>query len=188
MPFVRDFSRDRRNSGGRDFARRDFDKPQMMHKTICSNCGKECEVPFKPNGSKPVFCRECFQANRTGESTRPANDYQRRPNFEDRNNNFPPPPPSRPNFDGGPHQPPPPHKAEFEALNIKLDRILNMLSEVKSQEGQIIKEKIKKPAVVASVAAVEPAVVEPVTEVEPEPVVKIKKSTAKKASKKKLVK
>lgn len=33
----------------------------MMHKAICEACGKQCEVPFKPNGSKPVFCSMCFQ-------------------------------------------------------------------------------------------------------------------------------
>jgi len=32
-----------------------------MHKAICSQCKKECEVPFKPTQGKPVYCRECFQ-------------------------------------------------------------------------------------------------------------------------------
>ncbi len=27
---------------------------------ICSKCGKACQVPFRPNGQKPVYCRECF--------------------------------------------------------------------------------------------------------------------------------
>jgi len=31
-----------------------------MHKATCADCGKETEVPFKPDGSKPVYCRECF--------------------------------------------------------------------------------------------------------------------------------
>ena len=31
-----------------------------MHKTICSDCGNECEVPFKPTGDKPVYCNDCF--------------------------------------------------------------------------------------------------------------------------------
>ncbi|MCX6671375.1 MAG: hypothetical protein NTX92_05605, partial [Euryarchaeota archaeon] len=25
---------------------------------------KECEVPFVPNGTKPVYCRECYQKHR----------------------------------------------------------------------------------------------------------------------------
>ncbi len=31
------------------------------HKAKCATCKKECEVPFKPNGKKPVLCKECFQ-------------------------------------------------------------------------------------------------------------------------------
>jgi len=30
------------------------------HKAICAECGSECEVPFKPDPNRPVFCRECF--------------------------------------------------------------------------------------------------------------------------------
>ena len=43
-------------SGGGGFNR----GPREMHKAICSECGKECEVPFKPTEGKPVYCRECF--------------------------------------------------------------------------------------------------------------------------------
>ena len=35
--------------------------PREMHKATCADCGKECEVPFKPNGTKPVYCRDCYQ-------------------------------------------------------------------------------------------------------------------------------
>ena len=31
-----------------------------MTKVICSQCKKECEVPFKPTSNKPVFCDKCF--------------------------------------------------------------------------------------------------------------------------------
>jgi CxxC-x17-CxxC domain-containing protein len=31
-----------------------------MHKATCSECKKECEVPFKPTPGKDVFCRDCF--------------------------------------------------------------------------------------------------------------------------------
>ena len=31
-----------------------------MHKATCSECKKECEVPFKPSGDRPVYCKECF--------------------------------------------------------------------------------------------------------------------------------
>jgi len=152
-----DFNRDRR-SGGRDFKRRDFDRPQTMFKTICSDCGKECEVPFKPNGSKPVFCRDCFQGKRNSEGPRDNNFPPRRPNFDDRGQSQTPPPP--------------PHKEEFAALNAKLDKILNLL---------IVKENVKKPVVIAPVAVVEPT---PVVEVTPVAEVEIPVVKKKRASKK----
>jgi CxxC-x17-CxxC domain-containing protein len=34
-------------------------------KTMCSSCGKETTVPFKPTQGRPVYCRECFQGKRT---------------------------------------------------------------------------------------------------------------------------
>ena len=34
--------------------------PVTMHSAICASCGKPCEVPFRPSGDKPVYCRDCF--------------------------------------------------------------------------------------------------------------------------------
>ena len=28
--------------------------------TVCSQCGRETTVPFRPTQGRPVFCRECF--------------------------------------------------------------------------------------------------------------------------------
>jgi CxxC-x17-CxxC domain-containing protein len=36
--------------------------PREMYNVICSSCGKETTVPFKPTGDKPVYCKECYQA------------------------------------------------------------------------------------------------------------------------------
>ena len=47
---------ERSSGGGRDTG----DRP-MMHKATCNECGQSCEVPFKPNGRKPVFCSNCFK-------------------------------------------------------------------------------------------------------------------------------
>jgi CxxC-x17-CxxC domain-containing protein len=30
-----------------------------LHSAICSDCGKETQVPFKPRENRPVYCREC---------------------------------------------------------------------------------------------------------------------------------
>lgn len=45
--------------GGGGGFRRSFG-PREMHKATCSECKKECEVPFKPMEGKPVYCKECF--------------------------------------------------------------------------------------------------------------------------------
>jgi CxxC-x17-CxxC domain-containing protein len=33
--------------------------------TVCSQCGRETTVPFRPTQGRPVFCRECFQDRKT---------------------------------------------------------------------------------------------------------------------------
>lgn len=58
---MRDFNKGGRRREGGD--RRDFG-PREMHKATCSECGKECEVPFKPTPGKDVFCQECFRKKR----------------------------------------------------------------------------------------------------------------------------
>jgi CxxC-x17-CxxC domain-containing protein len=35
-----------------------------FHKATCADCGKECEVPFKPTADRPVYCTECWVKNR----------------------------------------------------------------------------------------------------------------------------
>lgn len=45
-----------------------FDRP-MMHKATCATCGNDCQVPFRPNGSKPVYCSNCFDRSGDGSNT-----------------------------------------------------------------------------------------------------------------------
>ena len=33
--------------------------------TICGECGKEAQLPFKPRGDRPVYCSDCFSKRRT---------------------------------------------------------------------------------------------------------------------------
>ncbi len=66
----------RRDFGRHDSGRRDFGRPEM-HKAVCSKCRKDCEVPFRPTGSKPVFCRDCFKSNDN------FNDRPKQPNYRD---------------------------------------------------------------------------------------------------------
>lgn len=55
-----------RDSGGRGFGGGDRERTQM-HDAVCDECGKKCEVPFKPTGDKPIYCSSCFE-NRGGRS------------------------------------------------------------------------------------------------------------------------
>lgn len=50
----------RGGGGGFRGPRRDFG-PREMHKAVCDECKQECEVPFKPNKEKPVYCKECYK-------------------------------------------------------------------------------------------------------------------------------
>jgi CxxC-x17-CxxC domain-containing protein len=53
-----------RNGGG--FERRGgFSGPREMHKAKCADCGAECEVPFKPQEGRPVYCRDCYSKHKT---------------------------------------------------------------------------------------------------------------------------
>jgi len=55
------------NRGGGGF-RRSFDSgPREMHPAKCSECGRDCEVPFKPTEGKPVYCKECFMKRKQTE-------------------------------------------------------------------------------------------------------------------------
>lgn len=62
--------------GGRDrggFERRDReDRPSF--EATCAQCGNSCRVPFKPNGTKPVLCKPCFEQENGGS----------KPSFRDR--------------------------------------------------------------------------------------------------------
>lgn len=38
-----------------------FSAPREMHDATCSACGIATQVPFRPSGAKPVYCRDCFR-------------------------------------------------------------------------------------------------------------------------------
>ena len=39
-------------------------REREMFTVICAECGCETQVPFQPRGDRPVYCRECFEAQR----------------------------------------------------------------------------------------------------------------------------
>ncbi len=46
--------------GSRRSERGGYDAPKELFKTTCSKCRAVCEVPFRPNGTKPVYCKDCY--------------------------------------------------------------------------------------------------------------------------------
>ena len=52
-PECRSIRKQNRNAGG-------FGRPREMHDTVCAACGQETQVPFKPSGDRPVYCRDCY--------------------------------------------------------------------------------------------------------------------------------
>lgn len=53
----RDARKGSRGQGG-------FGGQREMHDVTCAECGNETQVPFKPSGDRPVYCRDCFQKRR----------------------------------------------------------------------------------------------------------------------------
>ena len=66
---------------GRGFSRPSFGSGRSsrleLTSVTCAACGKKTEVPFKPTGDKPVYCRDCFQNNPRPNGPRP-NRHERR--------------------------------------------------------------------------------------------------------------
>lgn len=96
--------------GGRDFGGRG---DREMHHAVCSNCGKDCEVPFKPTGSKPVLCSDCFAKNRDSEPRR----------FGDRGDRAP-----RRDFVHTEGRSGPNNSKQLDVINAKLDQVLALLN------------------------------------------------------------
>lgn len=38
---------------------------RQMYQVTCAECQKDCEIPFKPNGDRPVYCKECFSRRKS---------------------------------------------------------------------------------------------------------------------------
>lgn len=41
---------------------------RQMYTATCASCGNEAQVPFQPRGDRPVYCRDCYQAQSSDSS------------------------------------------------------------------------------------------------------------------------
>jgi CxxC-x17-CxxC domain-containing protein len=202
-------TRENQSGGNRNFKPRFNNSRPDMHKATCSTCGNICEVPFKPTGSKPVYCNDCFRNNGGSDSRRTESKSFSRSSSDDRQMydavcshcgnacQIPFQPKSgrdifcsrcfEKNSDSGRSErhsfnkpsfnredrpqrssDVPNYKSQFEALNSKMDKILDLLTST-----QIVPEQVK--------ATIDP-IVEEVTEEKKEKA-KTPKASSKKAAK-----
>ena len=87
------------------------DDSRPMFNAVCATCGKRCEVPFRPSGDRPVYCKECFRAKQEGAPGAPSR-AKGSPAFSSS-------PQPRPSGGQGASL-----AAELRAINAKLDRVL----------------------------------------------------------------
>ncbi|MGV8151230.1 MAG: CxxC-x17-CxxC domain-containing protein [Candidatus Woesearchaeota archaeon] len=90
----------------------------QLHHAICDKCGRDCDIPFKPTGGKPIYCRSCFRANDSEKPSKQNNNYDKR-----RPNNYTE---SRDRFEqrGTPQSV---TAEDIEKINKKLDKIIKAL-------------------------------------------------------------
>lgn len=184
---MKNSNRDNRSGGGRDFG-----GGSNMYDATCAECGKSCQVPFRPSGDKPVYCSDCFAQKRGGQDRRD----NRRDDRRDRKMfsaicdkcgkacQIPfQPTPGKPVFCDACFSKEKPSGAkggdQLQQINAKLDKIINAL----------IEAKIIKPAKQEKKQEVKPAKAEIKKEDKSAPAKaaadKGKKAPVKKASKKK---
>jgi len=124
------------NQGG---PKRPFSKPSFggkpsfqkeLYDAECNSCHKRCQVPFRPNGKKPVYCTDCFskQDGRDSRDTR-TSTFSREPRFE-RNSS---PTPNREIQE---------LKRELQAMNATLQKLVSSLET--SNRSAALSEEVRK--------------------------------------------
>jgi len=117
------------NKGPKSFA----DKP--MFSTTCSNCGKPCEVPFRPVDGRPVFCKDCFEKGRDGAA--PARgSFNSQPERHDRRDDRNFAPAARSNDFSQ-------DRAPKQSADPRIDIVVKQLEKVSSQLDRLIGMMVK---------------------------------------------
>ena len=135
--------------------------PVTMHQAVCDQCGKTCEVPFRPTGDKPVYCDNCFQGKKEIGNSREGDRFQGG-SFDNRgtstrtgfSNSV-----NRGNNEDGEV------KKQLELLNEKIDQLIEAVEARAGAKPRIVKKTVEE-------------------EVETAPVMVKEKKTAKRVPKK----
>ncbi len=117
-------------------------RDKQLFKATCSECGKSCEVPFRPTGDKPVFCSDCFNKKRDASDTRggaPKRDF---------NDRYEP----RPEYSRAPFKPANDEtKKQLSDISFKLDKLIGLMEKTNTP---VVIPKIVAKKVVAKKKAV----------------------------------
>ena len=133
---------------GSEFSRRDSGRggfgggrdrgPVIMHQAICNQCGKPCEVPFRPTTGKPVYCNSCFGGKKEIGNNRGRDRFSQR-NYDRYNA------PIKSDFGseigkGNNNE----VKKQLEILNGKMDLLIKAVKAMTSTKPLVAEKKIKK--------------------------------------------
>jgi CxxC-x17-CxxC domain-containing protein len=152
------FRDDKKYGGTRSRDSRTAGPASEMFSTTCSDCGKTCQVPFKPSDAKPVYCSACFGMKKSANEQRGSEQRGGRPEKKSYENK----PVQQSTTRGVGNDVITDLKRQITGLEVKLNRILDLIN----------------PPLPAKKAVVE----------SPKPEVKPKKVAAKKAPAKKVAK
>ncbi len=118
--------------GGGGFRGRDRGRshgPVSMHHAVCDQCGKDCEVPFRPSGDKPVFCDDCFASKKSGGGNRGGDRFAQK-NFS-----------AKPASSGGSNDE---VKKQLVMLNEKMERLIKVIELNNKPQPMAVIPKVKK--------------------------------------------
>lgn len=119
-------------SGGRDRG------PVTMHQAICDQCGKSCEVPFRPTDGKSVYCSVCFEGKKETGNNRGGDRFPQK-NF----NSYRPPVKTDlgSNISKGDSDE---LKKQLEILNVKMDQLIKAVGAMANTKSLVTEEKVKE--------------------------------------------
>jgi len=128
------------NGGGGRPSFRGGDRGEVtMHKAICDECHKECQVPFRPSGDKPIYCNECFSTKRASDDRGHRKDFggDRAPrrDFNDRPaQTFAKPAPAQNDM-----------SKQLSEMNAKLDKLVSAIEKMTQPKVEVAKAIVAKP-------------------------------------------
>lgn len=152
------------NGGGRSNFRGGDSREVTMHKAVCDECHKECQVPFRPSGDKPIYCSDCFSSKKGNDDRGPRKDFggDRGPR-RDFNNK-----PEQSSFSKPVVSVSNDNTKQLAEINTKLDRLVIAIERLTQPKQELVKTPVVK-------AIVKKEVKTPVKKIEVKKVVTKKK-------------